>query len=146
MPIRLFISLLLFVVDFILILFQNNSCAACNYDLCSSCLGKTKATMPTRVHVHPLVYTTTGLSSHYCDCCSLAITRDAWRCATCNYDVCSSCFETVQLPKPTPTVTPSDAKVTPVVAKHAHGLTATTGAAGHYCDNWFVLTLLRCAY
>lgn len=114
-------------------------CSPCNFDLCSACLGKSKTTVATRVHAHPLTYTTTGLERHFCDLCSAATTRDSWRCSSCNFDACTTCFDTIQAPKPVPAPKPAtppavEAKATPSVPSHAHPLTRQTIGSGHFCD------------
>jgi hypothetical protein len=77
-------------------------CDECNYDLCPTCTGVNRSEQSSRLHAHPLKWTT-GLSSHYCDGCRKA-TTEAFRCTGCNYDSCASCFDAARVPvAPTPT-------------------------------------------
>jgi len=73
-------------------------CAKCDFDLCESCFKEKgpKAEHEQEVisHVrcpdgHPLKHQ--RIRNHTCDECSRKGT--AWRCATCDFDLCESCFK-----------------------------------------------------
>jgi len=80
-------------------------CAPCNYDLCTSCFNAARVTKTSRVHTHPLRWST-GLSSHYCDLCRKT-SADAYRCHACNFDCCASCYAAAEATATAATAAPT---------------------------------------
>jgi hypothetical protein len=127
-------------------------------DLCPDCYNQNRrGAQLTRLHAHPLLFTTAGMKGHYCDCCSTTITTGAWHCQPCNFDVCAQCHTRAKQPKPedipakrtstssttasgtVETKTPAgggSGVVSEVTIKsHAHPLIRVVdNLVGHFCD------------
>jgi hypothetical protein len=68
---------------------------------------------------HPLTFEIDLVSQNlYCDACNARPLSAAWRCLSCNFELCSQCFGPVpdmkSVPTPTPVVTVTSPVVTPI--------------------------------